>query len=622
MAAASAAFAARAAAPARATRRTPTPRRGALAGRSSGSRARAAAAAGANQPSDARLVSSARPTPGGGPRSAFRDARPVPPAKGPGSAAAALQDASRVEDLLAAATLLVLPAEESAHWHAQSLHRAKRRGAASRALVRLARWLAPESNLSDGGARETCVADARFARLVEAAACAYQEDEDDDDDDDATDADDPDEGQKRFKNVDTHTDAELELALDAFRALGSLAPISDPEVLANAALIGERVVGVANAREDGPKNQKTKKPSSPRVPVPPHRASVGAWACARLGLDPASAVAKAFRERNRETPFRVLPNIVSGGGYGDDGDAGDDLMIGVDATQTGGWTSAADILAAGAGSDRSSGQTSLSSTKNKSCTSTVPVEQLEKLTVELLAKEVPFKVEQLVTRDGARVDERRETCWMADEGVGGLAYSGKVMRPTPFTPSVDALRRLVERKTGQRFDCALLNLYPERSVACKYHKDPDLGRLWARDSVIVSLGETRRFAFREDLREIKKKRAPEHWFRVRGGDAVWMFGDCNDTWEHCVMPGENDTRGDASDASDAPRASVVFKRSLATGKRGGARGHAVGGGEKKKNRGNRNRGGGGSSPGRGVPARGARARGGRGRGTSGAAERR
>ena len=257
MAAASAAFAARAAAAPRATRHTPTPRRGALAGRSSGSRARVAAAAGANQPSDARLVSSARPTPDGGPHSASRDARPVPPAKGPGSAAAALQDASRVEDLLAAATLLVLPAEESAHWHAQSLHRAKRRGAASRALVRLARWLAPESNLSDGGARETCVADARFARLVEAAACAYQEDEDeDDDDDDATDADDPDEGQKR--PVDTRTDAELELALDAFRALGSLAPISDPEVLANAALIGERVVGVANAREDGPKNQKTK----------------------------------------------------------------------------------------------------------------------------------------------------------------------------------------------------------------------------------------------------------------------------------------------------------------------------------------------------------------------------
>ena len=120
------------------------------------------------------------------------------------------------------------------------------------------------------------------------------------------------------------------------------------------------------------------------------------------------------------------------------------------------------------------------------------------LTVKSLAAEVPFKVEQLVTRDGTRVDERRETCWMADEGIGGLAYSGKVMAPTPFTPLVDSLRDLVFEKTGQRFDCALLNLYPERSVACKYHKDPDLGRLWARDSVIVSVGETRRFAFREE----------------------------------------------------------------------------------------------------------------------------
>ena len=116
-----------------------------------------------------------------------------------------MQDASRVEDLLAAATLLVLPAEESAHWHAQSLHRAKRRGAASRALVRLARWLAPESNLSDGGARETCVADARFARLVEAAACAYQEDEDDDDDDDDVDADDPDDPDKNVPSIRTPT---------------------------------------------------------------------------------------------------------------------------------------------------------------------------------------------------------------------------------------------------------------------------------------------------------------------------------------------------------------------------------------------------------------------------------
>ena len=54
------------------------------------------------------------------------------------------------------------------------------------------------------------------------------------------------------------------------------------------------------------------------------------------------------------------------------------------------------------------------------------------LTVEALAAEVPFRAEKLVTRDGKRVDERRETCWMAEDGIGGLARSGKVMSPAPF----------------------------------------------------------------------------------------------------------------------------------------------------------------------------------------------
>ena len=151
-----------------------------------------------------------------------------------------------------------------------------------------------------------------------------------------------------------------------------------------------------------------------------------------------------------------------------------------------------------------------------------------------MVEEVPFRAEQLVTRDGRRVDERRETCWMADPGVGGLAYSGKVMKPTPFTPAVAKLRDWIWRRTGQRFDCALLNLYPSGGVACAYHTDPDLGRLWARDSVIVSVGETRRFAFRE----IGDQERDAAWFRVRGGDCVWMFADCNDAYEHCVYSAE------------------------------------------------------------------------------------
>ena len=163
-------------------------------------------------------------------------------------------------------------------------------------------------------------------------------------------------------------------------------------------------------------------------------------------------------------------------------------------------------------------------------------------------------IHTLVTRDGKRVDERRETCWMAEDGIGGLAYSGKVMSPAPFTPTVRKLRDAIEASTGERFDCALLNLYPGGDVACKYHRDPDLGLLWARDSIIVSVGETRRFAFRE----LGKNEDEAHWFRLRSGDCVWMFANCNDDWEHCVMRAEG-----AAGENDGPRASVVFKRALA-----------------------------------------------------------
>ena len=35
------------------------------------------------------------------------------------------------------------------------------------------------------------------------------------------------------------------------------------------------------------------------------------------------------------------------------------------------------------------------------------------------------------------------------QGIGGLAYSGKIMNPVPFTPTVDKVRNAIEAATGQ-----------------------------------------------------------------------------------------------------------------------------------------------------------------------------
>ena len=168
-----------------------------------------------------------------------------------------------------------------------------------------------------------------------------------------------------------------------------------------------------------------------------------------------------------------------------------------------------------------------------------------------LRREVGFRREKLTTRDGRRVDERRETCWMGEAHVGSYAYSGKIMEPVPMVPCVARVRDALEAKMGERFDCCLINLYPNETAACAWHTDPLMGTRYATDSVIVSIGETRRFSFRP----IGSTDAEAHWVRAIDGDCIWMFANCQDEYEHCVMTSEGEE-------NSAPRASIVFKRSL------------------------------------------------------------
>ena len=128
-------------------------------------------------------------------------------------------------------------------------------------------------------------------------------------------------------------------------------------------------------------------------------------------------------------------------------------------------------------------------------------------------------------------------------------------------------------------------------LQCKMHSDPDHGRLWSHDTVVVSIGETRRFNLREipsnvlpnkvvnkNLKgsESKSKLSlggsfPEteqehHSFHLYDGDVFYMKDDCQDTFQHCVMKSEGPT-------NNSPRSSIVFKKSLPG--LGGKRGHGL-----------------------------------------------
>lgn len=164
-----------------------------------------------------------------------------------------------------------------------------------------------------------------------------------------------------------------------------------------------------------------------------------------------------------------------------------------------------------------------------------------------LLQSIPFNFDTLTTRTGNSVIERRGTAWLAEEGIGALAYSGKLMPPvevpevvraimreleqwcvdqgqsnsssqTMRVPSDDPLQNsfveikwdncasslphgelgqfLVSQELPTFFDCALCNHYPDGDSACKFHTDPEHGTHWHRTTAVVSCGSSRTFAFR------------------------------------------------------------------------------------------------------------------------------
>ena len=168
------------------------------------------------------------------------------------------------------------------------------------------------------------------------------------------------------------------------------------------------------------------------------------------------------------------------------------------------------------------------------------------LALEFL-QSIPFNFDTLTTRTGNSVIERRGTAWLGEDGIGALAYSGKLMKPAKLPDVVRKVMREIEqwcadqgqgkestqildlspnssiqfkwdgcasdlqyRELGQFlqpephnpnrlstfFDCALCNHYPDGNAACKLHTDPEHGTHWHRTTAVISCGTTRGFAFR------------------------------------------------------------------------------------------------------------------------------
>jgi alkylated DNA repair dioxygenase AlkB len=118
---------------------------------------------------------------------------------------------------------------------------------------------------------------------------------------------------------------------------------------------------------------------------------------------------------------------------------------------------------------------------------------------------------------------------------------------------VRTIRDALDERTSQYYDGCLLNHYPDGKSGMRYHIDPDQGTLWDYDTAVVSVGATRRFAFRTTPPGGDGQQP--HSFYVMHGDVIHMYDDCQERFQHTVKKADNNGETSA-------RASLVFKRTL------------------------------------------------------------
>ena len=157
----------------------------------------------------------------------------------------------------------------------------------------------------------------------------------------------------------------------------------------------------------------------------------------------------------------------------------------------------------------------------------------EKAAVYLSAlKELEFASETYTFQDKI-IETKRKMSYHSEKTYtySNQVYSGKV-----WTPELLELKNLIESFTGFDFNAVLVNHYQDGEAGMGWHadKEKELGNTPVIAS--LSLGQSRRFAFRHRRDIVDLKNPPRlAEYTLNSGDLLIMKGTTQKYFEHCVI---------------------------------------------------------------------------------------
>ncbi len=129
---------------------------------------------------------------------------------------------------------------------------------------------------------------------------------------------------------------------------------------------------------------------------------------------------------------------------------------------------------------------------------------------------------------GRWVDSPRLSCWIGDPDAA-YAYSGTRFEPHPWPAALLPVRARLARETGVDFNSVLANCYRDGRDYMGWHSDNE--RALGQRPVIasLSLGQTRRFVFRQ-----RSAKNAKQDLLLPNGALLLMAGDAQSLYQHAL----------------------------------------------------------------------------------------
>jgi alkylated DNA repair dioxygenase AlkB len=165
------------------------------------------------------------------------------------------------------------------------------------------------------------------------------------------------------------------------------------------------------------------------------------------------------------------------------------------------------------------------------------------LFMHALTQSMVWRSDQLIMF-GKVVTMRRKVVWVGDPNCT-YTYSGVLKQPQAWTPELLFIKTKLEQLAESEFNSCLLNLYHDGNDGMGWHSD-DEKELDAKSPIAsLSLGATRKFAFRH-----RKDKTTIPLF-LENGSALIMQAPTQQYWQHSLLKTKTST---------TPRINLTFRK--------------------------------------------------------------